>query len=69
MLNFIGAHPNIAIGVLVGVVITFIIHVIHRIKRLLTTGMLMAMCGGGVASSDAVDKAAQFAHGLLKHLH
>lgn len=69
MLNFFGAHPQMSVGILGGVVFTFMVHAIRRIKRLITSAVIMAVCGGGVASAGATDSAAQFAHSILMHLH
>ena len=69
ILSFVGAHPQMSVGIVVGVITTFVVHAVRRIKRLITTVLVMALCGGGVANSGATDLAAHFAHNVLSHLH
>lgn len=50
-------HPQILLGILLGIVATAIIHAIHRIRRLITTGLLLAVAGGsatGLYGTDAL---------------
>jgi hypothetical protein len=54
VLNALSAHPAILLGVLVGVVITAFLHfVIRRIRRLITTGVVLAVAGGGAAGGGS----------------
>lgn len=46
-LDAVLSHPQILLGVLAGVLLTVIIHAIRRIRRLITTGILLAIAGGG----------------------
>ncbi|MUL80529.1 MULTISPECIES: hypothetical protein [unclassified Mycolicibacterium] len=41
------SHPQILLGVLAGVILTVVIHAIRRIRRLITTGIVLAIAGGG----------------------
>ncbi len=50
VLTALSAHPEIVIGILVGVVLTAVVHAIRRIRRLITTGVVLAIAGGGAAS-------------------
>lgn len=60
VLEFFEAHPQMAVGVVVGILVTAVWHlVIRRIKRRITTGVVMAV--GGAAGTP-------FAHTLLQHL-
>ncbi len=45
--NAVVAHPQILLGVLAGAVITAVIHAIRRIRRLITTAIVLAIAGGG----------------------
>ncbi|MEE3755375.1 hypothetical protein [Mycobacterium intracellulare] len=63
VLNFVGAHPQIAVGVVAGAGLTAIAHMIRRIKWVLTTGLIVAF-GGGAAGGLA-----PWAHTLIQHLH
>lgn len=63
VLNALSAHPEIVIGILVGVVLTAVVHAIRRIRRLITTGVVLAIAGGGAASGGA--SVLQY----LPHLH
>jgi hypothetical protein len=47
VLNALIAHPQILLGVLAGVILTVVIHAIRRIRRLITTGIVLAIAGGG----------------------
>lgn len=40
-------HPQIMLGILAGIVLTGVIHAIRRIRRLITTGVALAIAGGG----------------------
>lgn len=44
--NAVLAHPQILLGILAGVLLTVIIHAIRRIRRLITTGIVLALAGG-----------------------
>lgn len=46
-LDAIFAHPQIVLGVLAGVMLTAIINMVRRIRRLITTGIVLAFAGGG----------------------
>jgi hypothetical protein len=59
VLNALSSHPEIVIGVLVGVVLTAVVHAIRRVRRLITTGVVLAIAGGGAASGGS---------SLLQHL-
>lgn len=48
------AHPQIVLGVLAGVVLTAIINMVRRIQRLITTGIVLALAGGGATSIDTL---------------
>lgn len=61
VLGFVEANPQMAVGIVVGALITAIWHMISRIKRLIRTGLVMAICGGGVAGTP-------FAHAVMQHL-
>lgn len=47
------AHPELLLGVVAGVVVTTIIHLIRRVRRLIVTGAILAMAGGGAAGGVA----------------
>lgn len=64
VLDFVGSHPQIALGVVAGAGLTAIVHkVIRRIKWALTTGLAMAV-GGGTAGGLAPQ-----VHELIQHFH
>ena len=63
-INTLTEHPQILLGILVGIVITAVIHAIRRIRRLITTGLVLAIAGGsasGLYTTDALQH--------LLHLH
>lgn len=71
-ISFATSHPAIMIGVGIGLVLSFIVHVIIRIERLAVRAIVavgMAVAGGGVAGSGATSGVAQFAQNLMQHLH
>ncbi|MCV7026640.1 hypothetical protein H7I77_25365 [Mycolicibacterium novocastrense] len=47
-LDAVLSHPQILLGILAGVLLTVIIHAIRRIRRLIATGIVLAIAGGGV---------------------
>lgn len=50
VLNALSTHPQVAIGIVAGLVLTAVVHAIRRIRRLITTGVVLAIAGGGAAS-------------------
>ena len=48
--DVLSAHPEMVIGLIAGVVLTAVVHAIRRIRRLITTGIVLAIAGGGAAS-------------------
>lgn len=40
-------NPQILLGILAGIILTSVIHAIRRIRRLITTGIVFAIAGGG----------------------
>ncbi|BCI84423.1 hypothetical protein MTY66_60480 (plasmid) [Mycolicibacterium sp. TY66] len=64
VLNFVGSHPQMALGVAAGAGLTAIVHkVIRRIKWAFTTGVAMAF-GGGAAGGLAPQ-----VNDLIQHFH
>lgn len=59
VLTDLTAHPQVLLGVLAGVVLTAIVHTVRRIRRVITTGLVMAIAGGVTAGCRAT---------LLQHL-
>jgi hypothetical protein len=66
-ISFATSHPAVVIGVGIGLVLTFIVHVIIRIERIAVRAFVavgMAAAGGGAANGVG-----QFAQNLVQHLH
>ena len=69
--NAVSAHPQILVGLVVGVVLTVVIHAIRRIRRLITTGIVLAIAGGstaGVLTGDALPNLLHYASNTLHNL-
>lgn len=45
------AHPRFLLGVLAGLILTAAVHTVRRIRRLITTALVVAIAGGGAAGS------------------
>ena len=51
VLNAATSHPRFLLGVLGGVVLTVVVHTVRRIRRLITTALVVAVAGGSAAGS------------------
>lgn len=49
-LDFLISHPQILLGVVAGVLVTVVINAVRRIRRLITTGIVLALAGGSATS-------------------
>ncbi|MBU8813644.1 hypothetical protein KL953_32735 [Mycolicibacterium goodii] len=49
--NALVEHPQIVLGILAGVVLTAIINAVRKIRRLITTGIVLAIAGGSATTS------------------
>lgn len=49
-LDFLISHPQILLGVVAGILVTIVINVVRRIRRLITTGIVLAIAGGSATS-------------------
>jgi hypothetical protein len=50
VIDYLSTHPQMVVGILAGIVFTAVVHAIRRIRRLITTGIVLAIAGGGAAT-------------------
>lgn len=48
--DFLISHPQIVLGVVAGILVTIVINAVRRIRRLITTGIVLAIAGGSATS-------------------
>lgn len=54
-LDFLISHPQILLGVVAGILVTVFINAVRRIRRLITTGIVLAIAGGSATSITTLE--------------